>query len=77
MLGGGDVTAELNGQFSKVTHQRLMARYRSDYQRKMPYDRSEVLNVPNNYELSALSGGFDPFSETTLKNYKARNIGDL
>lgn len=33
--------------------------------------------MPSNYELSALKYGFDPHHEATLKDFQAKNIGDL
>lgn len=33
--------------------------------------------MPSNYEIAALKYGFNPTHEATLKDFKARNIGDL
>ena len=33
--------------------------------------------MPSNYELAAQHHGFDPTHETTLKDFQAKNIGDL
>ena len=33
--------------------------------------------LPSNYELAAMRFGFDPGHDSTLKNYKEKNIGDL
>ena len=33
--------------------------------------------MPSNYELAAVRFGFDPSHDSTLKNYKEKNIGDL
>ena len=33
--------------------------------------------MPSNYELAAMRFGFDPGHDSTLKNFKEKNIGDL
>lgn len=33
--------------------------------------------APTNYELKMINKGLDPYADTTIKDYAARNVGDL
>jgi len=65
------------GQLNMSSNQRYLAQFGNSRQKQGANFQLTYSAVPTNYELAAIRHGFDPGHAATLKDFQARNIGDL
>ena len=60
-----------------ASNSKYLAQFRSSRQGRFDASMATLQTMPSNYELAAMRFGFDPGHDSTLKNFKEKNIGDL
>ena len=65
------------GSLNLAGQQKYMANFRNSKQMKTGTTFAHAMTQPSNFEIAAMTNGFDPGHDVTIKDFRKKNIGDL